>query len=127
MLNLQLDFDYYVVEGKICERETTSSKKKERVIKDCLNDVAEFFGKGLEGLDGLYSLLLEKIIEEVSKQGVVDENMIESAQNIVGEKLYKLINLSNAQTEQDRKLFNSMKRHRFINLKMFALPQYIDE
>jgi hypothetical protein len=34
--------------------------------------VADFFGKGLEGLDGLYSLLIEKIIEEVEKQGVVD-------------------------------------------------------
>ena len=58
LFNLPLEFDYYVVEGKICERETTSSKKKERVIKDCLNDVADFFGKGLEGLDGLYCLLL---------------------------------------------------------------------
>ena len=89
--------------------------------------MADFFGKGLEGLDGLYSLLIEKIIEEVEKQGVVDENMIETAQSIIGEKLYKMVKLGTVQTEKDKKLFNSMKRHKFLNLKMLALPQYIDE
>lgn len=43
-----------------------------------------YFGKGLEGLDGLYSLLLEKIVDEIEKQGVVDENIIENAQIILG-------------------------------------------
>ena len=47
MFNLPLEFDYFVVDGKICENENTTGKKKERVIKDCLNDVAAFFGKGL--------------------------------------------------------------------------------
>lgn len=53
--------------------------------------------------------------------------MIESAQTIIGEKLFRMINLSAIQTEKDKKLYNSMKRHRFLNLRMLALQQYIDE
>jgi hypothetical protein len=49
-----------------------STKKKERVIKDCLIDIADFFEKKYEGLDALYSLLLDKIIDEVEKHRLMN-------------------------------------------------------
>ncbi len=38
-----------------------------------------------------------------------------------------MIDLSTIQTEQDKKLYHSMNRHKFLNSKMLSLPQYIDE
>ena len=43
--------------------------------------------------------------------------MIESAQAIIGEKLYSIINLNKFQTDTDKKIYNEMRRHSFLNLK----------
>ncbi len=53
-----------------------------------MDDIADFFLKHYEGADGLYHLLIEKIVEEVENIGVVDENMLFAAKNMLGEKLY---------------------------------------
>jgi hypothetical protein len=71
---------------KVCEN--NDKKNCNKTIKTCVDDIADFFLKHYEGADGLYHLLIEKIVEEVENIGVVDENMLFAAKNMLGEKLY---------------------------------------
>jgi PBP1b-binding outer membrane lipoprotein LpoB len=92
----------------------------------CLTDISEYYSSGIEGYDALYHLVLEKINEEVENQGVVDEETMLSANEIIGGKLYEIVKINNAYSSKDQKIYEQMLKHRFITLKLLELPQYAE-
>ena len=48
----------------------------------------------------------------------MDEETIITAKNLVGRELYKILNLNKNSSETDKKIYNQMKRHNFVNLKI---------
>ena len=68
ILDSPAGFNYNVVEGKVCEFEGGKSP----TIKKCLEDIAGFYSKNISGYDGLYHLVMEKVVEEVENQGIID-------------------------------------------------------
>jgi hypothetical protein len=80
--------------------------------------------KKIEGFDALYHWVLERVIDLVEGQGIVDEETVNAAKNLVGQELYKILQLNTKLSADDIQLFEQEKKHGFICLKMFDLGQY---